>query len=894
MELAIPEIGADAPGDGREDPMAAVAGRVLAHIAGAVGCDTVALAVRSGTGPGRITQASGAALASRAVAAGFPGWQASLSWPDIASGDVTPPAGLPGTGALLAHPVTLGPDREGVLICHAREPGSLGAAEMRALAVVAPLAGEALAAGERAAHNALLASVSENSAAAIAIADATTPDMPLIHVNDAFSALTGYDRTEVLGRNCRFLDAEAPGSPERARLRETVRARGEGTFELLNRRRDGELFWCRLTLYPVRHACGAARLMVATQVDITAAREARLERDAARERLVDALSAIPHGVLLLDPAGRVVFANESFGDLFCAGGDAFAPGSDVEAAWRACFEARGFGPHEARAEAARRREQLFAGGGEREENLPDGRAVLVTERSPAEGGAVCVATEITEVKSAERKLAQRAAALDAARDGVALTDAGGRFIYMNRAHLALFGYEGQGEVLGRPWSILYTPEQADWMEREAIPVLLRDGAWRGEVEGRRRDGVPVHQEVSLSYLEGVGIVCVTRDIGERLKAERERARLREQLDAAQRQEAIGELAAGVAHDFNNLLAVIAGSAALAGAELDEADPRAEHVGRITAAAERARALVAGLLEVGGRRSVPCRLDLRESVREAADLLRAGLAEPARLVRELPDGPVHLHADPSDVLQVLLNLGVNARDALGAAGGEVRVSLATATPMATPDDLVLGQVAPGRSVAVLSVSDTGMGIEPGRAHEIFRPYVTTKGARGTGLGLAVVARIVRKVGGAVALSSAPGCGSRFRVYWPLTPGRGTRLAGRTVLLCLPGGEGAAAAAALEASGAEVARCEDARDARAALEEDPEAWSLAVLPAGRLSGALPPAPARPPVLALGEVQADMGACAIVALEPDAPAEALVEAAARAIETGAAGPGRAGGGP
>ncbi|MEO0762594.1 MAG: ATP-binding protein, partial [Pseudomonadota bacterium] len=399
----------------------------------------------------------------------------------------------------------------------------------------------------------------------------------------------------------------------------------------------------------------------------------------------------------------------------------------------------------------------------REERLPDGRILLVNDRPLRDGGAVSIATDVTSLKATERMLAQRAAAIDATQDGIAVTDEDGRFVYMNTAHLHMFGFERESEILGMPWQSLYEPDQAAVIEKVGVPVLMERGTWRTEVTGRARDGRPVEQEVSLTLLRGIGLVCVTRDISERQENERERARLRDRLATAQRQEAIAQLAAGVAHDFNNLLSVVTSSVSLAETALARGEDPASHLQRIRAAGTQAGALVSKLLDTGKRPGNRQRIDLGEALDGAIVLLRSGMPKRVALSVARDETAISVEADPADVLQVVLNLGINARDALGQDAGQVAVTLEHAGP-GVPVEAEIGQVDPARHYARLAVRDTGPGMTAETRDEIFTPYYTTKGQDGTGLGLAVVASIVRKIGGALTLETEAGAGSTFSVYW----------------------------------------------------------------------------------------------------------------------------------
>ncbi len=439
----------------------------------------------------------------------------------------------------------------------------------------------------------------------------------------------------------------------------------------------------------------------------------------------------------------------------------------------------------------------------------------------------------------EARLAQQLAAIEASDDGIAITDADGKFMFMNQAHATMFGYPDVESLMGLPWSHLYLPEMADYIGTVAMPVLGQTGRWRGEVTGRKADGTPVEQEVSLSLSPEGGIVCVTRDIGGRLAMEREKVRLREQLMLAQRQEAVGQLASGIAHDFNNLIAAIAGTAGLLEAT---ANPDVRfHASRIQSAAGTAAALVEKLLGLGRRTPDLQPVDLCQLLGNVRDLLAPSLVDPRhRIDVELPDAALLAEADPTELMQVVLNLAINARDALPAGGdGRIGLLLRDAAGLAPHGQVMVGQV-PAGPAAVIRVTDNGCGIPADALRQVFEPFYTRKGKAGTGLGLAVVAGIVAAAGGAIALHSTPGEGSCFELWWPLdapaAPGQqaaasrdvpGDVLAGKAVLV-VDDNEAVVdtLVAMLEQAGAEPGPCLDAGDALLAVEEDPGAWDLVI--------------------------------------------------------------------
>jgi two-component system, cell cycle sensor histidine kinase and response regulator CckA len=228
-------------------------------------------------------------------------------------------------------------------------------------------------------------------------------------------------------------------------------------------------------------------------------------------------------------------------------------------------------------------------------------------------------------------------------------------------------------------------------------------------------------------------------------------------------EAVGRLAGGVAHDFNNLLTIINGNLGFARDDLGPGHPVQDDLAQVAQAADRAQALVRQLLAFGRQQVLqPRRVDVNDSVRRVAAMLRRVIGEDVVLDQELGAAGA-VHVDPGQLEQVVMNLAVNARDALPN-GGTIRLRTAAVEIGAAESDAWPG-LAPGR-YATLVVEDTGIGIDPTVRTRVFDPFFTTKGpGKGTGLGLATVHGIVQQSGGGIAVESAVGLGSRFTVLLP---------------------------------------------------------------------------------------------------------------------------------
>jgi PAS domain S-box-containing protein len=393
---------------------------------------------------------------------------------------------------------------------------------------------------------------------------------------------------------------------------------------------------------------------------------------------------------------------------------------------------------------------------------------------------------LTALAGAERAEEKFRGLLEAAPDAIVCADADGRIVLVNAQAERLFRY-GRDELAGQPVEILIPEDVRDAHPGHRAGYLAdprpRPMGAGTQLAGRRRDGSTFPAEVSLSAIdtdEGILVTAVVRDATERLEiaAERERLRtqadrdrLERQLQQSQRLESLGQLAGGVAHDFNNLLGVISSYAAFAGEEIAHELPserwQAVHddIGQVQLAAERAAALTHQLLAFARQEVIQPRvLDLNEVVTSVEQLLARTLGEHIELITDLAADLPHVLADPGQIEQVLVNLAVNARDAMP--GGGKLIIQTTSTDVGQPA-ASQARLAPGRYVAI-KVTDTGAGIPKDVLDRVFEPFFTTKPkGQGTGLGLATVYGIITQAGGGVRIYSEPGMGTVFTALLPLT-------------------------------------------------------------------------------------------------------------------------------
>jgi PAS domain S-box-containing protein len=352
--------------------------------------------------------------------------------------------------------------------------------------------------------------------------------------------------------------------------------------------------------------------------------------------------------------------------------------------------------------------------------------------------------------------------LEATTDGVAIAGADHRLLYVNRAGRAMFGLTDSVELSGLRLDDFYPSELRDRFQCEVVPAALRKGAWSGEIELQGRTGQRWNvSQVLLVHRSPEGAVeflsTVARDVGERL-------RLEDQLRQAQKMEAVGRLAGGIAHDFNNLLCIITGYGEMAVNLLPPDAAVHAHLSEINKAGNRAATLTRQLLAFS-RKSLlaPKVLDLNTLIRDAGAMLRRLIGEDIELATLLEPELPTVKADPNQLEQVLMNLAVNARDAMPE-GGRLEIRTARVT-LAETEVREQPEVRPGPYVTI-AVSDTGCGMDEATRARIFEPFFTTKGVgKGTGLGLAMVYGVVKQSGGHIEVWSAPGQGTTLRFFLP---------------------------------------------------------------------------------------------------------------------------------
>jgi PAS domain S-box-containing protein len=369
--------------------------------------------------------------------------------------------------------------------------------------------------------------------------------------------------------------------------------------------------------------------------------------------------------------------------------------------------------------------------------------------------------DITERKRADEQLIRLFTAVEHAGETIVVTDSAGTILYVNPAFENTTGYERQ-EVIGRNPRILQSGKQDRAFYQHMWDTLLSGQVWRGRFTNKRKDGTLYEETATISPIRDEGgrvanYVAVKRDVtGESL--------LQRQLIQAQKMEAIGTLAGGIAHDFNNLLQVINGYAEMALFRIKEGDAGYSALLEIRRAARSAAELTQGLLTFSRRVESKLRpVDLNQELQEVAKMLTRTLPKMIEIEMDLFEPLDTVNSDPAQLQQVVMNLAVNARDAMPNGG---RLSISTKNVYFDEEYCKSYlELSPGNYV-LLSISDSGTGMDEETRKHIFDPFFTTKETgKGTGLGLSIVFGIVKSHGGNIQCFSEPGHGTSFKIYLP---------------------------------------------------------------------------------------------------------------------------------
>jgi PAS domain S-box-containing protein len=605
-----------------------------------------------------------------------------------------------------------------------------------------------------------------------------TAERVIVWANDALASISGYTLKELEGRSARIFYASdevfaRAGEIIHNEVRDGRIAVTETTFL----HKDGQIRDVQLTAAPV-DAKDASAGIVFVVVNITERKLAEEELQKAHQHLFNIIDFLPDATFVIDREKRVVAWNRAIEEMTGVKKEEILGKGDYAYAVPFYGEPRPividlvFERNELMEKTydhvQRVGNRLFV-----EVYVPKiyrGRGAYISatasplfDREGNVVGAIETIRDTTEQKRIEKALQESEeryrTAIESSNDGIVMVK-GEKHLYVNRKFLAIFGFDSPHEVIGKSVGLVVHPH-----DKERVAGINRarqmseEAPSQYEFKGIRRNGDIVFIEVSATKTtyQGDTIALVfLRDISERKSLEA-------QLLQAQKMEAIGTLAGGVAHDFNNILMALMGYGNLLQMKMDRNDPLRVYVDQILSSTGKAANITQSLLAFGRKQVMEMKpYTITTIVKDVEKLLQRLMPEDIEFTIKLGDDTTVM-ADMTQIDQVLINLATNARDAMPKGG---KLTIETGRVMIDEEFRKIHNYGEPGSYALLSVSDTGIGMDEKTQGKIFEPFFTTKEVgKGTGLGLSIVYGIIKQHNGYIKVSSRPGEGTTFLVYLP---------------------------------------------------------------------------------------------------------------------------------
>ena len=633
-------------------------------------------------------------------------------------------------------------------------PAVLAALQQKRLREEKRMAEEALSASEES-YSSLFASMMEGVAhCKMLFVDGKPQDFVYLNVNDSFGRLTGLKN--VIGKK---VTEVIPGIRElNPKLFEVYgRVARSGNPEKLETYVEPLGIWFAISVYSPKK-----EHFVALFDNITDRKQAEEALRRSEERYKAIFDNASIGIDMMDAEGRFLQVNNALTQMLGYSGD--------ELLNLTIFDIT----HPDDAESTRLHHDQMANAESAPYRLQkryvkkDGHVVwtdvYVSSLRDSKGGhlaTIGVISDITQRVAVQEERERLASAIEQAAEVVVITDGGGNIRYVNPAFEKVTGYT-RSEALGLTPRLLKSGEHDKEFYKQLWNTIKRGQVWSGRLVNRRKDGRLYQEEATISPVRDssgniVNFVAVKRDITEHLE-------LASQLLQAQKMEAIGTLAGGVAHDFNNVLQVAVGYSELILSDEELPGHYRADLKKILESARRGADLVGRLMTFSRKTDIkPQPLNLNRRITELWKILDRTIPKMIDIQLLLGEHPASIYADPTQIDQVLMNLTVNARDAMPEGG---KLIFETANIVLDEEYAAMHLGAQPGHYVLLTVTDTGTGIDQETLGHIFEPFYTTKEVgEGTGLGLAMVYGIVQQHGGHIRCYSEVGEGTAFKIYFP---------------------------------------------------------------------------------------------------------------------------------
>ncbi len=614
----------------------------------------------------------------------------------------------------------------------------------------------------------------------------STPEGYFLSANPALARITGYESPQELLATVTDIGNRLYVNPEdRKRFRELIETNGfVERYETQFYRKDGTTFWFSSNARVVGDPEGNVLYYEGIGRDVTKRKQAEEALAAAHRQVLDIIEFLPDATLVIDNQRKVIAWNKAMEKMTGVGKEEMLGKGDYAYAVPLCGERRPlvidliFRDDEDVTKylsSVRREGDSFFAEVCMPPDSPKAGSYWSVKASPlfdVDGniiGAIESIRDLTELKRAEKELRESEeryrTAIESSNDGIAIIK-DQKHLYVNRKFLQMFGFTNPKEVLGQPVGITVHKD-----DRERVVEInskrrqrIEEAPDSYQFKGATANGDVMFIEVSATETTYRGesvTLAYLRDITGRKTLE-------SQLLQAQKMEAIGALAAGVAHDFNNILTTLMGYGHLLQIKMHPEDPLRVYVEQMLASTGKAASLTQGLLAFGRKQGMEVKpYSVAALVKDASTLFRRLLPEDIELTISLGED-VTVLADMTQIGQVLMNLATNARDAMPK-GGVLKIE----TTRTQIDKLFMrfhGYGEPGE-YALISVMDTGTGMNGKTREKIFDPFFTTKEVgKGTGLGLSIVYGIVKQHGGYITVYSEDGIGTTFSIYLPAVKAR----------------------------------------------------------------------------------------------------------------------------